>query len=104
MTRVEIGGVEYELGDAPENEEIELVPPNKFLFGVHVKHTNELERMGDDIAKFMEKLGGGEMEVHVSVNAKLAEPGVIGFHQEPAIGYMEETEADEWEEEEADDE
>lgn len=114
--RVEIEGEEFEIPDADVlayaeglatngEEDFEVVPPNKFLFGVHVKDTSELKRMGADIAAFIDKLGGGEMEIQVSVNAKLAEPGVIGFHQEPAIGYMEPTEADEWddEEEEGDD-
>ena len=73
---------------------------NRFVFGIHVTHTKELEVMGGDIAAFMRTIGEGSAEVHVSVNAKLDEikDKVMGFTAD-AIGYVEATEDDYYEDE-----
>lgn len=91
-------------GGVTEDADIELVPPNKYIFGVNVTHTGELAKAGKDIRAFIDTIGDGEIEVQVSVNAKLAQfkDKVMGFtaHLEDAIGDVEETESDYWDDEE----
>lgn len=107
--RVNIDGENFEIPDEDvvdyvaklqaEESDIELVPPNKYIFGVNVTHTGELAKAGRDIRAFIDTIGDGEVEVQVSVNAKLNEHKdmVVGFdltHLEPAIGHVEPTEYD----------
>lgn len=103
---VKIDGEEYEIPDETVRAHIEMldaedddevVPSNKYIFGVHVHHTKELSRIGDDIKRFTEKLGIGAIEVQVSVNAKLAEHKdmVVGFKPD-AIGYVQESDDDDY--------
>lgn len=92
-----------------EDPEIEIVPPNRYIFGVNVTHTGELAKAGRDIRAFIDTIGDGEVEVQVSVNAKLNEHKdmVVGFRVpqlEPAIGDVEMTEDDYPYDEEEDDE
>lgn len=109
--QVHIDGVDYEIPDEDVRAHIaeldgEAAEGNKYIFGIHVNHTRELGPMGDDIAQFMEKVGGGVVEVQVSVNAKLNEfkDKVMGFtanrQLEPAIGDAQPTEYDEYDHEE----
>ncbi|MCA1800234.1 MAG: hypothetical protein LC650_02980, partial [Actinobacteria bacterium] len=86
------------LDKVDEDAEIEIVPPNKYVFGVNVTHTGELAKAGKDIRAFMDTIGEGEVEIQVSVNAKLNEfkDKVMGFNveREPAIGHAEMNEYD----------
>jgi hypothetical protein len=111
--KVNIDGEAFEIPDEDvkayvevleaEESEIELVPPNKYIFGVNVTHTGELMQAGHDIRAFIDIIGDGEVEVQVSVNAKLNEfkDKVVGFNveREPAIGFAVDTEDDYYEEE-----
>lgn len=101
---IEIDGEEVEIADEDVLAYVESMNAgksagNRFVFGIHVNHTQELARMGDDISSFMTKIGKGEVEVQVSVNAKLAEvkDKVMGFTAD-AVGYVDDSEDDEWEE------
>lgn len=103
---IEIDGEEVEIADEDVLAYVDALNAgkaagNRFVFGIHVNHTQELAQMGDDISSFMTKIGEGEVEVQVSVNAKLAEvkDKVMGFTAD-AIGFAIETEDDDWEEEE----
>lgn len=114
--KVNIDGENFEIPDedvrdyvaaleAAEAEEsgIEIVPPNKYIFGVNVTHTGELAKAGKDIRAFIDTIGDGEIEVQVSVNAKLNEfkDKVVGFNveREPAIGFAFDSEDEYYEEE-----
>lgn len=102
---IEIDGEEVEIADEDVLAYVEAMNAgksagNRFVFGIHVNHTQELAQMGDDISSFMTKIGGGEVEVQVSVNAKLAEvkDKVMGFTAD-AVGYVDDSEDDDdWEE------
>lgn len=111
--KFKVDGEDFEIPDkdvidyvaALSDEEIEVVPPNKFIFGLNVSHTGELAKAGEDIRAFIDSVGDGEVEVQVSINAKLNEVKdmVVGFdvshlhvpQLEPAIGEVLPTEYDE---------
>lgn len=114
--KVNVDGESFEIPDEDVRDYVEALdaeedgeaPGNKFIFGVHVHHSGELAKIGEDIKNFADTIGGGTIEVQVSINAKLAEfkDKVMGFtaHLEDAIGDVQPTEYDDYEDEEEYDE
>lgn len=76
-----------------EQDEIqyEVVPPNQFVLGIHVKHTGELASMQEDIADFINGLGGGQVVIQVAVNAPASSQGLTS-----AIGFATEQEEEDY--------